>query len=173
MKKTATKTLGKKKPEEAAAPEVKKTLGRGAKAEDAVSSEPVRAQRAKTLGRAQGVEVEAPVSKPAKSLGRALSSGGSASKVVSLREAGKPSKGPKSGGGPTRALVRQKVAERLSGKLSAAALGAWAKQQYLAFQGGGASDELIEETLQQLSLAAVAPVLVSDDKLVEMMTQLE
>jgi 3-dehydroquinate dehydratase-2 len=77
----------------------------------------------------------------------------------------------------TRALVRQKIADRLAGKLSAADLATWARGQWQEVQRGAPAEsgqrELLEELLQSLLLSALPPSQLSDDQLVELMTRLD
>lgn len=77
----------------------------------------------------------------------------------------------------TRSLVRQKIADRLSGKVSPAALSTWARTHWAEVQGGAATEagqrEVLEDTLQQLMLATQPQARLSDDQLVELMTQLD
>lgn len=115
----------------------------------------------KTLGK----KVSGPVTQKnvavAKSLGRAAQGGQKVSAAGTL----------------TRTLLRQKIAERLSGQLTPSALSTWARSHWAEMQGGAATEsgqrELIEDTLQQLMLSAQPTARLSDDQLVELMTQLE
>ncbi len=79
--------------------------------------------------------------------------------------------------GLTRAQVRQKIAERLSGKLSPAALATWARTQWLEVQRGAPAEsgqrELLEDSLQTLTLSALPASRLNEDQLIELMTQLE
>jgi 3-dehydroquinate dehydratase-2 len=77
----------------------------------------------------------------------------------------------------TRSLIRQKIAERLSGKLTAAGLATWARGQWQEVQLGQAAEsgqrEVLEDTLQTLTLSAVPAGKLSEDQLIDLMTQLE
>jgi len=77
----------------------------------------------------------------------------------------------------TRALVRQKIAERLSGKLSPAGLATWARRQWLEVQRGAPAEsgqrELLEDCLQSLVLSTLPASKLSDDQLIDLMAQLE
>ncbi len=123
----------------------------GPKPTAARGSEPLRE---KTLGRAP-ISERAPARE--KSLGRA--------------SAPRPKESALS-----RALVRQKIADRLSGSLTPAGLATWARSQYLEVQRGAPAEsghrELIEDTLQTLVLSTVPASKLSDGELVELMTQL-
>ncbi|NOJ78885.1 type II 3-dehydroquinate dehydratase [Myxococcus xanthus] len=77
----------------------------------------------------------------------------------------------------TRALVRQKISDRLSGRLSAAELAAWARSQYQAVQRGAPAEnghrELLEESLQRLTLSNLPATRLSDEQLVDLLTRLD
>lgn len=77
----------------------------------------------------------------------------------------------------TRALVRQKISDRLSGRLSAAELAAWARSQYQAVQRGAPAEnghrELLEESLQSLTLSNLPATRLSDEQLVDLLTRLD
>lgn len=77
----------------------------------------------------------------------------------------------------SRSLVRQKIADRLSGKLTAAGLATWARQQFLEVQRGAPAEsghrELLEDSLQTLTLSAMPATRLTDDQLVDLMAQLE
>lgn len=74
----------------------------------------------------------------------------------------------------TRAVVRQQIADRLAGNVTASALSAWSRAQWQKLQSGAPIEsgqrELLEDVLQQLLLSATAKT--SDDQLIELMTQL-
>jgi len=77
----------------------------------------------------------------------------------------------------SRALVRQKISDRLSGKLTAAGLATWARAQYLEVQRGAPAEsgqrELLEDSLQTLTLSAIPATRLSDEQMVDLMAQLE
>jgi 3-dehydroquinate dehydratase-2 len=77
----------------------------------------------------------------------------------------------------TRALVRAKIAERLGGTLSPAGLATWARAKWLDVQRGAPAEsgqrEMLEDSLQSLALSTIPASRLSDDQLVELMTQLE
>jgi 3-dehydroquinate dehydratase-2 len=77
----------------------------------------------------------------------------------------------------SRRVVREKIAERLSGKLSASGLATWARTQYLDVQRGAPAEsgqrELLEDSLQQLTLSALPASKLSEDELVELMAALD
>ena len=108
-----------------------------------------------------------PVPKPAEKA--ALKSGGK-----SLGRGAAKSMPPSAG--LTRARVREKIAEQLSGRLTAEALAAWARAEWLDAQSGSLSSsedrELLEDTLQTLTLSNVSARRLSDHQLVELMARL-
>lgn len=120
----------------------------------------------KTLGRsppkAKSMPAAAKGKEPAKTLGRAGSS---------------PVRQAAAAGILTRALVRQKIADRLAGKLSPAGLSTWARAQWLDVQRGAPAEsgqrELLEDSLQTLVLSATPASRLTDEQLVELMTQLD
>jgi len=77
----------------------------------------------------------------------------------------------------SRSLVRQKISDRLAGKLTAAGLATWARAQFLEVQRGAPAEsghrELLEDSLQQLTLSAMPATKLTEDQLVDLMTQLE
>ncbi len=77
----------------------------------------------------------------------------------------------------TRALVRQKVADRLAGRLSAAELATWARSKWTEVQSGAPAEsgyrDVLEDCLQQLTLSTMAASKLSDTQLLDMMTRLE
>lgn len=77
----------------------------------------------------------------------------------------------------TRALVRQKIAERLGGKLTPSGLSTWARSKWLDVQRGAPAEsgqrEVLEDSLQQLVLASMPPAKLSDEELVDLMAQLD
>ncbi len=77
----------------------------------------------------------------------------------------------------TRALVRQKIADRLGGELTASGLATWARKYWLEVQRGAPAEsgyrELLEDCLQSLVVSAMPPSKLSEDQLLELMTQLE
>lgn len=121
---------------------------------------------------APGPSVSLPAPKSgAKTLGRRVG-------PASLGRTGPlPSSRAAEGGGLSRAKVRARIAERLSGRLTPAGLSTWARTQWLELQRGAPAEsgqrELLEETLQQLLLGLEKPSRLSDDQLVELMTALD
>jgi 3-dehydroquinate dehydratase-2 len=134
----------------------------------------------KTLGR------KAEAAPAAKALARTAEAG---SKTLGRKApaADKPAKGEKTiGRGAketpaadilTRALVRQKIAERLAGKLSPSGLATWARTQWLEVQRGAPAEsghrDMLEDSLQTLTLSTLPATRLTDEQLVDMMTQLE
>ncbi|WP_208647355.1 type II 3-dehydroquinate dehydratase [Corallococcus interemptor] len=114
----------------------------------------------KTLGRKSMPTVVKTEGKPGKTLGRAAK-GGSTPAAELL----------------TRALVRQKVADRLAGRLSEAELATWARAKYQQVQRGEPAEsghrELLEDSLQSLTLSHLPATRLTDTQLVDLMTRLE
>jgi 3-dehydroquinate dehydratase-2 len=164
----------------AAAPGKAKTIGR--KVEDSDSEEGDEAPT-KTIGR------KSEASAPAKALARTAEAGGGGKTLGRKGQAEKPAKAEKGktiGRGSkeasaadllTRALVREKIADRLSGKLSAGALASWARTQWLEVQRGAPAEsgyrDMLEDSLQTLTLSTMPASRLTDEQLVDMMTQLE
>jgi 3-dehydroquinate dehydratase-2 len=77
----------------------------------------------------------------------------------------------------SRALVRQRISERLTGKMSPGSLASWARGHWERIQRGGAAEtgqrEVLEETLQALMLSMVPPSRLTDEQLIDLMAQLE
>jgi 3-dehydroquinate dehydratase II len=75
----------------------------------------------------------------------------------------------------TRALVRQKIADRLAGRLTPAELATWARSKWTEVQRGAPAEsgykELLEDSL--LMLSSLPARKLSDAELVNMMTRLE
>jgi 3-dehydroquinate dehydratase II len=76
--------------------------------------------------------------------------------------------------GLSRAVVKAKISERLSGKLSPAGLATWARSQWQQIQRGAPVEsgqrEKLEDVLQTLLLGASTKA--NDHQLIELMTQL-
>ncbi len=142
--------------------------------------------KAKTIGR----KAEAQSSVPAKALARTAEAGGAAKTLGRKGQAAdKPAKAGKEksiGRGSketpaadllTRALVREKIADRLSGKLSPGGLASWARTQWLEVQRGAPAEsgyrDMLEDSLQTLTLSTMPASRLTDEQLVDMMTQLE
>jgi 3-dehydroquinate dehydratase-2 len=113
----------------------------------------------KTLGRK--VEAPAALAVPSKTLGR-KAKGAEVTPATNLL---------------TRALVRQKIADRLAGRLTPAELASWARTQWNEVQRGAPAEsghrDLLDDCLQQLTLSTMAPSKLSDTQLLDMMTRLE
>lgn len=144
-------------------PEVKKTLGRK---QDALVPAPAQALArtveaapapAKTLGRK--AEPAPKAEKGRKTLGRNAARETPAANFL------------------TRAMVRQKIADRLSGRLTPSELATWARARWQEVQRGAPAEsghrELLEDCLQSLTLSTMAASKLSDEQLVDLMTQLE
>ncbi|HEX8823222.1 MAG TPA: type II 3-dehydroquinate dehydratase [Archangium sp.] len=114
----------------------------------------------KTLGR----KVEAPAavsSSPMKTLGRKVK-GVEATPAADFL---------------SRALVRQKIAERLAGRMTPSELATWARSKWTEVQTGAPAEsgyrDLLEDYLQRLTLSTMAASKLSDTELLDMMTRLE
>lgn len=161
--------------------------------EDAVWEEP-KARPAKpvpnkTLGRKPGAEAggKAPGPRPVPVTTLAKRDSGLA--TVPPRALGKPTGktlGRREGGEAspaapstllTRAVVRQKVADRLSGKLKPEELADWARSYWMELQQGASTEsgyrELLEEALRRLAFSHKPPARLSDSDLVELMARLD
>ncbi|WP_407659914.1 type II 3-dehydroquinate dehydratase [Hyalangium gracile] len=164
----------------ASAPGKAKTIGRKADASD----EPEEQAPSKTLGRKSDGLVVA----PARALARTAEAGGVAKTLGRKSQAAdKPAKGEKTLGRGSketpaanllsRELVRQKIADRLSGKLTPSGLATWARTQYLEVQRGAPAEsgyrDMLEDSLQTLTLSTLPASRLTDEQLVDMMTQLE
>jgi 3-dehydroquinate dehydratase-2 len=141
--------------------------------------------KAKSIGR----KTEGQSSAPGKALARTAEAGGQVKTLGRKGQADKPAKAEKektlgrgSKGTPaadllTRALVRQKIADRLSGKLSPGGLASWARTQWLEVQRGAPAEsgyrDMLEDSLQTLTLSTLPASRLSDEQLVDMMTQLD
>lgn len=81
---------------------------------------------------------------------------------------------PGAADGISRARVREKIAERLSGKLSPAGLATWARSEWQKMQRGGSVEsgqrDKLEDVLQTLLLSGQTKA--NDHQLIELMTQL-
>jgi 3-dehydroquinate dehydratase-2 len=114
----------------------------------------------KTLGRKVEAAPAAAAS-PSKTLGRKVK-GAEATPAANLL---------------SRALVRQKIADRLAGRMTHAELATWARAKWMEVQSGAPAEsghrEQLEETLQRLTLSAIAATRLSDTELLDMMTRLE
>jgi 3-dehydroquinate dehydratase-2 len=157
-----------------------KTIGR--KAEP--STPPPAEAPAKTLGRKVDVAEDSPASAlartaeagaPTKSLGR--KSPVAEAPAKGTKTIGRDSKETPAANLLSRALVRQKIADRLSGKLTPGALASWARAQWLEVQRGAPAEsgyrDLLEDSLQSLTLSTLPASRLSDEQLVDLMTQLE
>ncbi|MBN1205715.1 MAG: 3-dehydroquinate dehydratase [Myxococcaceae bacterium] len=161
------------------------------------------AKKAKTIGRKAEAAAPPPAEAPARTLGRKADAAGDspASALARTAEAGAPAKtlgrkgpvaevpakgaktlGREAKGTPaadllSRALVRQKIADRLSGKLTPGGLATWARTQWLEVQRGAPAEsgyrDLLEDSLQSLTLSTLPASRLSDEQLVDLMTQLE
>ena len=135
----------------------------------------------KTLGRARRptAATPPPVQTPIAplSLSRALEHSATTSKTLGRRATDAPTAVRPVGGGLSRAQVRARIAERLSGRLSASGLATWARSEWLAVQRGAPVEagqrDRIEEVLQALVLSVQPKSTLNDNQLVEWMAALE
>ncbi|ADO69972.1 3-dehydroquinate dehydratase [Stigmatella aurantiaca DW4/3-1] len=126
---------------------------------DSGKGKAVVASKMKTLGRKAPREPKAAAAAPSgKTLGR--------SAKAALAE-----------GMLSRKLIRQKIAERLAGKLSAAELATWARMQWMEVQRGAPAEsgyrDMLEDSLQTLTLSTMPASRLTDEQLVDLMAQLE
>lgn len=152
------KTLGRRKKliprEKSLAVVPSRALARAADAPAKALARPVGGG-SKTLGR----KAQAPAAStgPSKTLGRKVKGATPAANFL------------------TRALVRQKIADRLAGRLTPAELATWARSKWTEVQGGAPAErgykELLEDSL--LMLSSLPARKLSDAELVNMMTRLE
>lgn len=157
----------------------------GSKPSSAVSLKRPRASKArsnKTIGRR--AETAAPKGRSASApfdekngLPRDLARAPSAAPAKSMGRAAAAGNRPGAEGFLTRAFVRQKIADRLAGRLTASGLATWARQHWLEVQRGAPAEsgyrELLEESLQSLVLSAMPASKLTEDQLLDLMTQLE
>jgi 3-dehydroquinate dehydratase-2 len=133
-----------------------KSLGRG-RAVSGAELPVTNAAPRKTIGRRAETEAEIPVGKTIGPRAR------------TLVETEAP-------GTFTRELVRRKITERLAGRLSPAALAEWAKAEWQQLQRGAHPDfpgrEQLESALQRLLLSNVGAARMSDEQLLELLTEL-
>ncbi|WP_257463455.1 type II 3-dehydroquinate dehydratase [Archangium lipolyticum] len=77
----------------------------------------------------------------------------------------------------SRALVRQKIADRLAGRMTPSELASWARAKWTEVQLGAAAEsgyrDMLEDCLQRLTLSTLPVSKLSDSELVDMMTRLE
>jgi len=146
----------------------RKTLGRGDRARPAAApAAPVERAPAPAPARTAPPAGLAPARK---TLGRRA--------APESARAGRPL--PAGRGAPlslSRAVVRQRIADRLGGRLTPAGLSTWARTQWLELQRGAPVEsgqrELLEDTLQQLLLGEQKPSRLGEDQLVELMAALD
>jgi len=101
----------------------------------------------------------------------------STSKTLGRAAPAAPPRTRRPGAGLTRAEVRSRIAERLSGRLTPAGLATWARGEWVALQRGAAVEagqrDQLEEVLQALFLSVQPRGALSDHQLVEWMAALE
>ena len=170
---------------------VKKSQSKAAAAERApltappkLSSPPARTPTTKTIGR---------VSLPGADPSRLLQ--GAAAATSERSSGGRPAPSGKTIGRPAaaiapptsasfprtntvnRTLVRERIAARLGGQITASTLATWAREQWLNVERGAATEmgqrELLEEALQSLALSATPAGQMSDGDLIDLMARLD
>jgi 3-dehydroquinate dehydratase II len=145
---------------------VEKTLGRSERARPAAVP-PARAERGPVASPAARASAPAPARK---TLGRRAAQEGARLGAPVPAGRGAP-------GALSRAAVRQRIADRLGGRLTPAGLSTWARTQWLELQRGAPVEsgqrELLEDTLQQLLLGEQKPSRLGEDQLVELMAALD
>jgi 3-dehydroquinate dehydratase-2 len=156
-----------------------KTIGRKVERSESEAQAP-----AKTIGRkaeaaesAQALARTAKAGGVAKTLGRKSQAADAPAKAEKEKTIGRGSKETPGADLLTRALVRQKIADRLSGKLTPGALATWARAQFLEVQRGAPAEsghrDMLEDSLQTLTLSTVPASRLTDEQLVDLMIQLE
>ncbi len=79
--------------------------------------------------------------------------------------------------GITRAVVRERIAQRLGNPVSTGALASWAREQWLNVERGAPAEmgqrELLTEALQTLALSSTPAGQLSDGELIELMARLD
>lgn len=119
----------------------------------------------KSIGRRVKNDAPAPAPAAAKSLGRRV-------EEAPAKSAGRGSAKATSGGGLTRAQVREKLADRLARRLAPDALASWARAEWSALQQGGPCEESYRDTLDGVLLTLMAGAKVSEDVLLAQMAKL-
>lgn len=147
----AAKTLGRAASVTSVAPPTREVTARGRGAAGTASSEaPSTGRQAKTVGRRKAEAAP----RTGKSLGR--------------RGAGEIRSASAGNTDPTRAEARSQLAARLSGALTPAELGAWARRGWARLEADSARDPQLADVL----LALVATPKVTDERLLELMAEL-
>jgi 3-dehydroquinate dehydratase-2 len=127
----------------------------------AVRSPGTLARSNKTLGRKKPEAPAAAPASPRKTLGRKVNDAQATPAADFL----------------SRALVRQKIAERLAGRMTPTELATWARSKWTEVQRGAPAEsgyrEMLEDSLQRLTLSHMPVSKLSDTELVDMMTRLE
>ncbi|XXF79448.1 type II 3-dehydroquinate dehydratase [Myxococcaceae bacterium GXIMD 01537] len=162
-------------------PEVKKSLGRRAEAPaqplpaPKPEKPPERKSEAPARALARTVQAAAPAAQ--KTLGRARAEPAPAKAEKGGKTLGRVARGTPASDFLTRAMVREKIADRLAGRLTPAELASWARTQWLEVQRGAPAEsgfrDLLEDSLQSLTLSTLPASKLSDEQLVDLMTQLE
>lgn len=168
------KSLGRKKEKEEPArrPAPVKSPGRGKDAPAAPTLSLVKSTPAKSLARA------AEAAGSAKTLGRRSEALPPREESRGGKTLGRGSRSPTPAADLlTRAMVRRKISDRLAGRMTPAELAAWARTQWQAVQRGAPAEsghrELLEESLQGLTLSTLPATRLSDEQLVDMLARLD
>lgn len=125
----------------------------------------------KSIGRR--AKPDAPTAAPAvaKSLGLG-SDAGRAGKTLGRGSDGRASKPATPTAGLSRAVVKQKLNERLAKRLAPEALAAWARAEWAALQQGGSCEPGQQELLDGVLLTLMGGAKVSDDVLLAQLAKL-
>ncbi|HYO65061.1 MAG TPA: type II 3-dehydroquinate dehydratase [Archangium sp.] len=161
--------------DEAGEPEGK-TLGRGKKDIPREKSLAVRPSGALARAADAPAKAQAPSGGSRKTLGRKVEApAASSSPSKTLGRKVKGAQGTPAADFLSRALVRQKIADRLAGRLTPAELAAWARSKWTEVQRGASAESGHEDMLEDLllTLSSVPASKLSDSELVNMMTRLD
>ncbi|HLT31269.1 MAG TPA: hypothetical protein VK013_14605 [Myxococcaceae bacterium] len=120
----------------------------------------------KTLGRRRDAAAKPEAAGPPRTLGRVAGS-----RTRGEVEASHPTQSPRAGQGgvPTRAQTRERIAQRLSGAMTAAALAVWAQDGWTKAEAQQAPDTRLSAVL----LSLMAAQRLSEDRLISLMTELD
>lgn len=130
----------------------------------------------KTLGRRRTAPEAVPAVRPAREGKGAKSIGRNPAGAERARPQPGPAAKPADPSAVTRGQVRDRIAARLAGRISAQDLAAWAREKWLAVDRGAARPaerDALEDALQRLAVSATGAARLSDHALVELMARLE
>lgn len=158
---------GKKVATATSRPVTGKSIGRKrAPAEETEAAEAERGGVKKTLGRRRESAATTEKAGAPRTLGRVVGS-----RARGEVEASHPTQMPRAGRGgvPTRAQTRERIAQRLSGAMTSAALSAWAQEGWAKAEAQQAPDTKLSAVL----LSLMAGKGLSEDRLISLMTELD